>query len=116
LKNDCETRLRFPAGVGERVSVNEIFSLSRKGDPLCVQLVENASQALANLIMNLVRVTDPDTIVLGGGLVADGYLHTKTLEKLNPTTLRFVTNGVVITKLNPVFIGLMGAGVIAMNI
>ncbi|MDR1258450.1 MAG: ROK family protein [Tannerellaceae bacterium] len=116
LKNDYETKLRFPAGVGERVSVNEIFSLSRKGDPLCVQLVENASQALANLIMNLVRVTDPDTIVLGGGLVADGYLHTKTLEKLNPTTLRFVTNGVVVTKLNPVFIGLMGAGVIAMNV
>ncbi|MDR1499727.1 MAG: ROK family protein [Tannerellaceae bacterium] len=116
LCKDYETSLQFPAGEGERVSVNEIFSLSRKGDPLCVQLVENASLALANLIMNLVRVTDPDTVVLGGGLVADGYLHTKTLGKLNPTTLRFVTNGVVVTKLNPVFIGLMGAGVIAMNI
>jgi predicted NBD/HSP70 family sugar kinase len=78
-------------------------------------LVEDASEALADLIMNLVRVSDPDTVVLGGGVVADGYLHAKVLEKLNPTTLRFVRNGVVLTRLDPVFVGLQGAGVIAMN-
>jgi predicted NBD/HSP70 family sugar kinase len=115
LRQEYETSLSFPKA-GERVSVNEVFSLSQKGDPLCVRLVENASEALAGLIMNLVRVSDPDTVVLGGGLVADGYLHTKILEKLNPTTLRFVKNGVVITKLNPVFISLMGAGAVAMNV
>lgn len=116
LRKDFDTKLHFPTEMGERVSVNEIFALSQKGDPLCMQLVENASEALANLVMNLVRVSDPDTIVLGGGLVSDGYLHTKVLEKLNPTTIRFVKNGVVITKLNPVFISLMGAGAVAMNV
>ena len=65
--------------------------------------------------MNLVWVTDPDTVVLGGGIVSDGYIHDKILEKLHPTTMRFVTNGVVITKLNPGFIGLLGAGAVAMN-
>ena len=78
-------------------------------------VVENAAEALANLIMNLVRVIDPDTVVLGGGIVADGYMHEKILEKLHPTTMRFVSNGVVITKLNPGFIGLLGAGAVAMN-
>ena len=29
--------------------------------------------------------------------------------------MRFVTNGVVITKLNPQFIGLLGAAAVAMN-
>lgn len=29
--------------------------------------------------------------------------------------MRFVSNGVVITKLNPDFIGLLGAGAVAMN-
>ncbi len=71
--------------------------------------------ALANLIMNLTRMSDPEMIVLGGGIVSDGYLHTKILEKLNPTTMRFVTHGVVLTKLNPNFIGLIGAGAVAMN-
>jgi len=116
LHGKYDTKLQIPAPMDEGVDVKDIFALSRKGDPLCVQLVENATQALANLIMNLVRVSDPDTIVLGGGIVSDGYIHTKVLEKLNPTTIRFVTNGVVITKLNPDFIGLMGAGAVAMNV
>ena len=99
----------------ERVQVSEVFALSQKGDPLCTVLVDNAAEALANLIMNLVRVADPDTVVLGGGVVADGYMHGKILERLQPITMRFVTNGVVITKLNPGFIGLLGAGAVAMN-
>lgn len=115
LHNQYETELHISADRSERVPVSEIFALSRKGDPLCVKLVENAAEALANLIMNLVRVTDPETIVLGGGVVADGYMHGKILELLNPTTMRFVSNGVVITKLNPEFIGLLGAGAVAMN-
>ncbi|MDR1527689.1 MAG: ROK family protein [Dysgonamonadaceae bacterium] len=116
LKDRYETQLHIPDDPEERVQVKDIFAWSEKGDPLCVHLVENASQALANLIMNLVRVSDPDTVVLGGGLVSDGFLHTQILEKLNPTTIRFVKNGIVITKLNPDFIGLLGAGAVAMNV
>ena len=71
LRNRYETNLHIPAEKGERVLISEVFALSQKGDPLCVALVENASEALANLIMNLVRVTDPDTVVLGGGIVFD---------------------------------------------
>jgi predicted NBD/HSP70 family sugar kinase len=116
LSEKFETKLLIPSELGERVQVKDIFTLSQAGDPLCVELVENASQALANLIMNLVRVSDPDTVVLGGGIVSDGFMHTKVLEKLNPTTIRFVKNGVVITKLNPDFIGLLGAGAVAMDV
>lgn len=116
LKDRYDTELHIPAGKGERVLINEVFALSKKGDPLCVALVDIAAEALANLIMNLVRFSDPDTVVLGGGIVADGYMHEKIMAKLNPITMRFVTNGVVITKLNPGFIGLLGAGAVAMNI
>ena len=114
LRDRYETSLHIP-DKDERVQVSEVFALSQKGDPLCTVLVDNAAEALANLIMNLVRVADPDTVVLGGGVVADGYMHGKILERLQPITMRFVTNGVVITKLNPGFIGLLGAGVVAMN-
>jgi predicted NBD/HSP70 family sugar kinase len=108
------TRLTIPDEPA-RVDVREVFELSRAGDPLCVELVENASQALAELVMNLVRVTDPETVVLGGGIVSDGYIHARMLEKLNPTTVRFVTGGVVLTRLDPDFIGLIGAAAVAMN-
>ncbi|WP_280749047.1 ROK family protein [Parabacteroides sp. PF5-9] len=116
LSKKYKTKLQIPTNEEERIQVKDVYALSQKGDPLCAVLVDNAAQALANLIMNLVRVSDPDTVVLGGGIVSDGYLHTKILEKLNATTVRFVTNGVVITKLNPDFIGLMGAGAVAMQV
>jgi predicted NBD/HSP70 family sugar kinase len=114
LAGRYETALVIP-GTDERVPVTEIFALSKKGDPLCTQLVANAAEAVANLIMNMVRMCDPDTVVLGGGVVADGYLYSKILERLHDTTMRFVKNGVVITKLNPEFIGLLGAGAVAMD-
>ena len=59
--------------------------------------------------MNLVRMSDPDTIGLGGGGMTDGFLYRKVLERLNPYTIRFVTGGVVLTGLDPAFVGLMGA-------
>lgn len=80
-----------------------------------ILLVENASEAIAQLIMNLVRVTDPDTVVLGGGIISDVRFYEKVLSKLNANTMRFVSNGVVITHLNPDFVGLLGAGAVAMN-
>ncbi len=115
LKGQYKTALNIPEDSSERVSVAEIYSLCKKGDELACVLVENAAQALADLIMNLVRVTDPDTVVLGGGIVSNGFMYEKVLTKLNPTTMRFVTNGVVLTKLNPDFIGLLGAAAVAMD-
>ena len=61
------------------------------------------------MIMNLVRFSDPDTIVLGGGVMSDGFLYPKVLERLNQHTIRYVTNGIVLTDLDPSFIGLLGA-------
>lgn len=115
LADRYTTRLNIPEDESERVSVSEIYSLCQRDDELSRVLVENASQALADLIMNLVRFSDPDTVVLGGGIVSNGFMYEKVLAKLNPTTMRFVTNGVVLTKLNPDFIGLLGAAAVAME-
>lgn len=98
-----------------RVQPAEIFALAAEGDELCSVLVDNAASAVADLIMDLVRTTDPDTVVLGGSMVADGFLLPRIQERLNAMTMRFVTNGVVITKLNPDFIGLIGAGAVALD-
>lgn len=109
-----ETRLQIPQD-SSRVKAQDVFQLYKEGDPLCKFLVDNAAEALANLIMNLVRISDPDTVILGGGLVGDGFLLSRIQHYLHPITMRFVTNGVVITKLNPEFIGVLGAATIAMQ-
>lgn len=102
-----DTKLTIPED-GARVDVAQVFRLYDT-DPLCRQLTDNAARSVANLIMNLIRFNDPDTIVLGGGVVADGFLYQKILERLNPHTIRFVTNGIVLTALDPHYIGLLGA-------
>lgn len=100
---------------GERIDVRRVFELARKGDSLCTVLVENAAAGIANLIMNLVRVTDPDAVVLGGGIVSDPMMFNNILQRLHQHTMRFVTNGVVLTRLDPSNIGLLGAAAIALN-
>ena len=65
--------------------------------------------------MNLVRVTDPDTVILGGGIVSDPMMYNKILNHLHQHTMRFVTNGVVLTRLDPANIGLLGAAAVAMS-
>ena len=115
LSPQYKTKLTIPKDEEQRVDTREIFELSMQGDELCVQLVENATQSIANLIMNMVRMSDPDTIILGGGILLNGYIYSRVLKKLNPTTIRFVKNGVLLTKLNPDFVGLIGAGAVAMN-
>lgn len=101
-----DTALPIPAE--GRVSAEEVFSRYGK-DALCTELVENAAQGVANLMMNMIRETDPDMIVLGGGMLSDGFLYPKIMERLDPYTARFVTNGIVLTTLDPAYIGVLGA-------
>lgn len=101
------TRLEIPPE-GVRVGAAEIFSLY-ESDMLCRILTNNAAQALANLIMNLVRFCDPELIVLGGGIMSTDFLYEKILKRLDPFTIRYVTGGIARTGLEPRNIGLLGA-------
>ncbi len=100
------TKLKIPEE--GRVSAKDIFALYGQ-DPLCTLLTDHAAQALANLIMNLVRFADPEWVVLGGGVLTDGFLYPKILERLSSHTVRFVKDNIVLTHLDPAKIGLMGA-------
>ncbi len=98
-----------------RVDVREIVKLYQENDELCMHILDNAIEALSSLIMNLVRVTDPDTVVLGGGVVSNPFIFDRLKQKLINHTMRFVTNGVMLSRLNPDFIGLIGAAAVAIN-
>ena len=114
LKDKYPTRLVIPEE-GTPVRFSDVMNLSREGDPLCCTLVDNAAEGIARLIMNLVRLTDPDTVVLGGGVIAQETMLDRVKQRLHPSTMRFVVNGVVLSQLNPRFAGLLGACAVAMN-
>lgn len=114
LKRYYDTKLLIPKQ-GERVSVSEVYRLCCEGDPLCTKVVDNVSEAMASLIMNMVRVSDPDTVILAGEMLSDGFLLEQIRQKLQPVTMRFVTGGVVLTQLDAQNIGLLGAGALAID-
>lgn len=87
----------------------KLFQMADAGDERAVQITEYAADSLAALIMNLVRVTDPDTVILGGGVTTGGWMLDKVEKRLNPSTMRGVTGGVVLSQFDPQFAGLMGA-------
>lgn len=113
LQSQYPTALDIPAE--GRVAVRDVYALARQGDALCTRLVANAADALARLVMNLVRMTDPDTVVLGGSVVADGYLLGQMQPLLQAETMRFVTHGVQLTTLDAHHAGLLGAAAVAME-
>lgn len=98
-----------------RVDVREVVALAEQGDPLCTLLIDNAAQAAADLIMNLVRVSDPEAVVLGGGIASNEHIFTKITSLLGAHTMRFVTLGTTRTTLDGRYIGLIGAAAVAMQ-
>ena len=100
------TRLVIPEN--GRVRAETIFALA-EDDALCRTLTDNAAAALANLIMNLTRFSDPERIVLGGGLLTDDFLLDRIRARLHAHTMRYVTGGVVRTALDPRAAGILGA-------
>ena len=96
--------------VSERLSVPEILSAYNKEDELAMQVIENATQGIAELIMNMVRVSDPKAVVIGGGVMENDQLFELVLSKINKKTVRFLEKGIVRTKLSPSKIALIGCG------
>ncbi|MWC30980.1 ROK family protein [Paenibacillus sp. MMS18-CY102] len=94
---------------GERLQARHLFKTAQAGDALAVRVTEEAAEAVAAALMNLVRVSDPDTIVLGGGVARSDYFRNRIHHYLNPRTMRFVANGIVTTKQATLEAGLVGA-------
>lgn len=108
LKADYASSLVLPEKP-RMVDVRDVVRLAASGDRLCCVLLDNAADAAAGLIMDLVRCYDPDTIVLGGGIVSEDSIFERIISKIDKYTVRFVKNGITRTCLNADFVGLLGA-------
>lgn len=93
----------------ERVPFYELVLAYEKNDPLAKRVVNQALKAAAALTMNLVRVSDPEAVVFGGGVMNDGWFLNHLVTLLNEKTIRFVTKGFSVTELDPNVVALKGA-------
>jgi len=99
---------------GGRADVQRLFDEAQKGDRICRQIIEAGADSLACVIMNLVRVSDPDTIIYGGSILANPYFLEMVKERLEPGTMRGVTNGLVASSFSTQYAGLVGAASLGM--
>ena len=98
-----------------RIDVRSIYEGYLKGDALCRYLVVQAAEAIATLFTNMIRAFDPECIVVGGGIVADGMMLALVEQLVQPNNKRFLSMGVVATRLDPRYAGLLGAAAVAMD-
>lgn len=98
---------------GKRVTFQELIGAYEANDPLARKVVDQALQAVAALTMNLIRVSDPEAIIFGGGVMNDGWFLNHLVTFLNAKTIRFITKGIRVTTLNPNEVALKGAATLA---
>ena len=71
----------------------ELFRLAREGDAVCIEEIEGMVKYLAEGIANIIYVSNPETVVLGGGIMNEGdylkpLLMAKLEERLVPAVFR----------------------------
>lgn len=93
----------------QRVGAEQLFPAYDAGDPVAKAVVDRALKALAALILNLVRVSDPDAVVLGGGVTNGDWLMTHLQPLVDNSTTRLMKIGVVKSQLDPNRVAIMGA-------
>lgn len=92
--------------LGARPSVEEIFAAARGGDPLACEVVERHATLLAEGILAVCAVLDPEMVVLAGGIGTNEVLLEpirSALEDITPSPVK-----VAVSALGPKA-GLVGA-------
>ena len=76
-KTDEETSLRAV----EELSAKIIFDEAKKGDKIAGELVEELGKILGSTLSNIAAVTNPEVIVIGGGVSKAGQILIDTIRK-----------------------------------
>lgn len=97
-----------------KADVARLFQMADQGDDRCKEITDYAADTLACVIMDLVRFSDPDTVIVGGGVISDGWLLEKVKARLDAGTMRGVTKGIVFSSFDPKYAGLIGAASLGM--
>ena len=76
-KTDEETSLRAV----EELSAKTIFDERKKGDKIAGELLEELGKILGGTLSNIAAVTNPEVIVIGGGVSKAGQILIDTIHK-----------------------------------
>lgn len=79
LTSKVETTLRKYEGT---ITSYEVFTEAAAGDPVCVDIINNALNYLGIAVANAVSIFDPEIIIIGGGVSKAGDIVFDTVRKV----------------------------------
>lgn len=94
------------------INTYDIIKCAETGDTLALKIADEAVNAVACVIMNLIRVTNPEKIVLGGGVMADGWMIDQIRQRVSTKLQASVKKGIVLSILDPRISGIIGAATV----
>lgn len=95
------------------IRAESIFAAARQGDALANRITMAAAEAAAELILNLVRVSSPQRVILGGGVASDTFFRGLLEQRLRMPLMEDVL--VMPSPLDPARAGLLGAAAVALQ-
>jgi glucokinase len=107
---------RLPEGMP--LDAHAIFTYAEAGDPLAQRLASEAVEALGKALVNLINLLNPEIIVVGGGVFADGWLLPRLRAVVERDALAGALRtlrGIHLSTLQPDLVGLLGAAVLAFD-
>ena len=109
--------VELSGGSIERVTAREVALAAAEGDPIASRIFHDAARWLGRGLMSVIRIVNPDKIVLGGGVAQAGKLlldpiHEVMEERKSPALP--VTTEVVIAELG-MYSALHGAAALALD-
>ena len=85
------------------ITCYEVFELAKQGDIICIEEIDNMVRVLALGITNLMYLFNPETLILGGGIMAQKEMLKEKIEKavsetvispmFNKTSIKFAEQG-----------------------
>jgi len=83
------SRRRGEADRASRLDARGVFELAATGDPIAAAVVADVADALGELVVNVAALLDPEVVVVGGGLAANGAVLFDPLARRLAETLPF---------------------------
>jgi predicted NBD/HSP70 family sugar kinase len=68
-------------GMSPPLSAKKVFSAARRGDRIAAKVVAREAELIALAIASIVPVVDPELVILGGGIGANGDLLLEPVER-----------------------------------
>lgn len=68
------------AKLSAEVRIEEVLRLAEEGDPVCAEIVSEAGTALGLGVAHLVNITNPELVVLGGGVAEKSPLFVRAVD------------------------------------